>query len=100
MKYDVGPDFRMTFPGKPSEAVRRCLRSHGMRWNPQQRIWWRRKVSGAADVVAGVQAILNRESGVRRPDGACWQCKCADGYFRNMGAAAPVLCDACYQGVK
>ena len=80
----------LTFSDKPSDAVRQILRSHGFRWSPAAGNWWRRKVTGAADVIGAIDSALN--SG--RPDGACWKCG-APGRFRNHGAATPVYCDAC-----
>jgi hypothetical protein len=32
----------------------------------------------------------------KKPDGACWNCKAENGFFRNMGAATPVWCDQCF----
>lgn len=87
------------FDGKPSEAVRTCLKGHGFRWNPNSLEWWRAKVSGAADAVAAVQKLLDRESGVRRPDGKCWKCQAEEGFFRPRGAACPVWCDKCHAEV-
>ena len=34
--------------------------------------------------------------GPKGPDAPCWECKAPEGYFRNLGAATPVWCDACF----
>lgn len=31
-----------------------------------------------------------------KPVGPCWECKDPRGFFRNLGAATPVRCDACH----
>ena len=89
--YSIGPDVRITFPGKPDERVRSLLKSHGFRWSPSAGCWWRNRVTGAADVLGALERMLSP----RKPDGACWRCQSPEGYFRNQGAAAPVWCDAC-----
>lgn len=88
----------MKFDGKPSEKVRTCLKGHGFRWNPNAQVWYRRTVRGAADAILAVRGILHRESGL--PDGQCWSCQSENGMFRQLGAATPVMCDACFQASK
>ncbi len=96
----VSHDFKgrqatLSFDGKPSEAVRSCLKANGFRWSPSGSYWWRSRITGAADVLDSVRRIIDRESGVKLPDAPCWLCKDPNGYFRNRGAATPVWCDAC-----
>ena len=90
--YSIGPDVQIRFSAKPDERVRTMLKAHGFRWSPQAGLWWRRKVTGAADVIAALDKLI----GPRKPDGACWRCQPRDGYFRNHGAATPVHCDRCH----
>jgi len=45
---------------------------------------------GRAEHAHGCQA-----AGPRKPDGPCWICQNPEGFFRNLGAATPVWCDAC-----
>ena len=91
-KYATGPDTRITFPTKPDERVRACLKAHGFQWSPSMGCWWKRGAKGAADVIAA----LDRLTMPRKPDGACWRCQSPDGWFRNRGAATPVWCDRCH----
>ena len=44
---------------------------------------------------AGISCATACKAAPREPDGTCWACKSAPGFFRNRGAAAPVWCDAC-----
>jgi hypothetical protein len=90
-KHAIGPDVRVTFSDKPGADVRAMLKANGFRWSPAGGYWWRHRVTGAADFLLA----LGRKIGPRRPDGACWECGSAEGYFRNRGAAAPVWCDPC-----
>lgn len=94
-------DFRggvfLKFSAKPGESIRATLKAAGFRWSSESGTWWRNRVSGAAEFVDYLQKQIDREAGIRRPDGACWRCKSANGFFRNRGAAAPVLCDTCNQ---
>lgn len=61
--YKIGRDgFTVRFDGKPSEAVRNCLKRHGMRWSPGAQLWWRSKITGAADVIKGINILLGREA--------------------------------------
>ncbi len=89
-------DVRLTFSGKPSAAVRSTLKANGFQWSPGAGCWWRRKVAGAAEVIAALQKQLDREAGTRRPDGPCWECKDPAGRIRPRGAATPVYCDGCH----
>jgi len=95
-KYSIGPDTRIFFPDKPSEAIRALLKSAGFRWSPSAACWWRRGVKGAADFLTA----LDRKVNPRRPDGPCWRCKAPGGFFRPRGAATPVYCDACYEALN
>ncbi len=79
------------FPDKPSERVRAILKAHGFRCNPAQGVWWRNRVSGAADVFAAIERAMRPANA---PDGDCWRCG-KPGRFRPHGAACPVLCNAC-----
>jgi hypothetical protein len=84
-------DTRITFPAKPSEAIRALLKGAGFRWSPSG-YWWRRGCKGGADFITALDRRLNP-----RPDGACWRCQAPNGFFRPQGAATPVYCDACYK---
>jgi hypothetical protein len=85
-------EVRVIFSAKPDERIRGMLKAAGFRWSPAVRLWWRRRVAGAADFLAALDRALNPG----RPDGACWRCHSPDGFFRPFGAATPVYCDACY----
>jgi hypothetical protein len=89
-------DTRITFPSKPSEAIRALLKGAGFRWSPSAGCWWRRGCKGAADFIAA----LDRKMNPGRPDGACWRCKAPEGFFRPQGAATPVYCDVCNQALN
>ena len=93
--HQIGPDVRLHFSGKPSERVRSALKASGFRWSPAGGFWWRNRVSGAADFIGALRIMLDREAGIRRPDGDCWVCQSPEGFFRAEGAATPVRCDAC-----
>src|SRR5262249_19998081 len=67
------------------------LKATGFRWSPSAGLWWRRRISGAADFLGALDRALNPG----RPDGACWVCRSPDGFFRSEGPATPVRCDAC-----
>jgi hypothetical protein len=83
-----------TFNGKPSETVRASLKAQKYRWSPSAGHWWK-ATSVYADFSEALSRLCDREAGIRRADGACWDCKSANGYFRRYGAATPVYCDAC-----
>jgi hypothetical protein len=83
---------RITFPAKPSAAVRAMLKGAGFRWSSAGGFWWRRGCKGAADFIAA----LDRKMNPGRPDGACWRCQSPQGFFRPHGAATPVYCDVCH----
>jgi hypothetical protein len=85
-------DTRITFPAKPSEAIRALLKGAGFRWSPSAGCWWRRGCKGAADF----NTALDRKLNPGRPDGACWKCQSPHGFFRPQGAATPVYCDTCH----
>jgi len=91
MKSNISP-FGVTvcFPDRPNAEILAMLKANGFRWNPADRIWHRRAVSGAADFLTALDRKLNPA----RPDGACWKCG-RPGRFRNYGAATPVYCDDC-----
>src|SRR5262245_24309065 len=79
--HSIGPDVRLRFAEKPDARVRGVLKANGFRWAPGEGIWWRRRVSGAADFIAA----LERAIGPRKPDGACWGCQSPQGFFRREG---------------
>ncbi|MBM3289652.1 MAG: hypothetical protein FJY92_05825 [Candidatus Hydrogenedentes bacterium] len=91
MKSNISP-FGVTvqFADRPAPHILDMLKAHGFRWNPVDRQWHRRSVTGAADFLGALDRALNPD----RPDGACWQCG-KPGRFRQYGAATPVLCDHC-----
>jgi hypothetical protein len=89
--YRIGPDVQIQFNEKPPANVRACLKAHGFSWSPRAGLWWRRKVTGAAEVLEGLRRLIEP----RKPVAPCWTCKNSDGYFRNEGAATPVRCDQC-----
>lgn len=91
MQYDISRrGVTVRFEAMPPVAVRKCLKAHGFRWSPRARLWYRRRVSGAAEAIGALEKLLHPD----RPDGACWECG-RPGTFRRRGAAAPVLCDHC-----
>lgn len=84
----------LTFTGKPSARVRDALKANRFRWSPSIGNWW--KQGGPyADFVESLRTMMDREAGIRRPDGKCWDCD-QPGIFRNFGSATPVYCDACH----
>jgi hypothetical protein len=94
--YSIGPDTRIFFPDKPSEAIRALLKRTGFRWSPSAACWYRRSLRGAADFLPA----LDRKMNPRRPDGACWRCHAPEVFFRPRGAATPVYCDACHEALN
>lgn len=84
----------ITFPEKPNEATLSCLKRWGFRWNPRGAYWFRARVNGAADAIAAIRRCANPYP--KPPDGACWSCGSPEGFFRNHGAATPVICAACW----
>ena len=82
---------RIAFDKRPPDKVLALLKARGFRWNRATQSWLRRKVTGAADVVAGIRKLTEP----RAPDGKCWDCGSPEGYFRSRGAATPVWCDRC-----
>jgi len=90
MQWEIAGGVRVQFSAKPPAEVLGQLKAAGFRWSPAAGQWWRNRVTGAADLLARIDRLLNPN----RPDGACWKCG-APGRFRNRGAAAPVLCDRC-----
>jgi hypothetical protein len=91
---------RLAFSAKPSAGIRGALKRNGYRWSPAGQFWHRRGVAGGADFADWLRAELDREAGIRSPDGPCWECGAADGFFRNEGAATPVRCDACADRIR
>lgn len=95
----------IAFGGKPSDRVRGILKANGFRWSPAGGHWWRAySVRGKrielTPLVDALRRIIDMENGVPpKPDGNCWNCGAAEGYFRHRGAAAPVWCDTCHQRV-
>jgi hypothetical protein len=62
---------QMFFPGKPSEAIRACLKSHGFRWAPSEGAWQRQLHNGskyAAECVIKKIEELKGESHVSATD--------------------------------
>ena len=90
------PDTRITFPDKPSEAIRAMLKGAGFRWSPAGGCWWRRGCKGAADFITALDRRMNPD----RPDGACWRCQSPQGFFRAEGTATPVWCDTCHAAIR
>lgn len=88
-------DTRITFPSKPSDAIRALLKGAGFRWSPSAGCWWRRGCKGAADFITALDRKMNPD----RPDGACWVCQSPTGFFRNEGVATPVRCDECQAAI-
>ena len=91
--HSIGPDVRIRFSDKPDARIRAMLKANGFRWWPSERLWWRKRIDGAADMLAA----LERNIGPRKPDGACWRCQSPEGYFRPQGPATPVYCDTCFE---
>lgn len=81
----------IAFADKPSDGIRSALKANGFRWSPAGQVWWRRRVTGAADLITYLDRIMHPD----RPDGNCWSCG-QPGKFRPRGAATPVLCNACH----
>lgn len=77
----------ITFDQKPPANILSALKASGFRWDG--RVWWRRRVPGAADLITWINRKLDPQ-----PDGPCWKCG-APGRFRAYGAATPVYCDDC-----
>ncbi len=77
MHYSFTVGAMIWFETKPPEEVRQILRANGFRWNPASGRWWRRRVTGAADVLGAIRKELEpkRPDGRPvRPDGKCWVC--------------------------
>lgn len=85
-------DEKIKFDARPPAEVLSALKANGFRWNPTQKTWWRRQVGEYADLLGWIDRKVNPN----RPDGACWDCKDPNGFFRSYGAATPVLCDSCH----
>lgn len=97
MRHSIsGCGVEVSFDAKPPAAVLACLKTNGFRWNRRARAWHRRKVAGAADVLAALDKLLSKGQ-PRTPDVPCWKCGDPAGFLRNRGASAPVLCDRCVQ---
>lgn len=98
MHYAFNSGATIWFETKPPEPVRQILRANGFRWIPAGQHWWRRRVTGAADVLGAIQKELEPKRPDGRPvkaDGQCWACGDPDGWRRNYGPATPVYCDRC-----
>ena len=94
MKSQIGNGcVTVRFDGKPPADVLSMLKAAGFRWQRFDKSWWRRRVTGAADLLTAIERRLNRD----KPDGPCWDCKAPGGFFRPQGAATPVLCESCWQ---
>lgn len=93
MRYSIqGYGVTISFDEKPDERIRHALKANGFRWNPKAGLWWRNRVTGAADVIGAIQKMLRPAN---EPDGSCWGCG-EPGRFRQFGAATPVMCDGCF----
>jgi hypothetical protein len=95
MKYHYEMDSRgvtVSFDAKPCDRIRAILKGSGFRWSSRGGFWWRRRVSGAADVLTAIDKVISPPSDQRWP---CWRCGSPEGRFRNRGAAAPVYCEWC-----
>lgn len=53
-----GNRVRVYFPGKPSEAIRSDLKSHGFRWSPREGAWQRHLSSGAIEHAQRICRLL------------------------------------------
>lgn len=95
--FGPGNYVELTFNGKPSDAIRSAMKANGFRWSKDSGKWWRGSVRGAADLIAAIRTMVDRENGIRRPDGKCWECQDDNGFFRRHGAATPVYCDKCHE---
>lgn len=92
MQYSIdGRGVFVSFPNKPTPDVIGCLKRNGFRWDPMGKSWYRRKVTGSADILGALDKMINP----REFDGDCWECG-KPGKFRAFGAATPVLCDECH----
>ncbi len=100
MDYSFSGGVAIKFSARPGEEIRGALKASGYRWSTVTGQWWKRSARGAADFLTWLEKAIDRENGVRRPDGTCWNCKSEPGYFRNRGAAAPVICDSCHERVE
>ena len=87
------------FNGKPGEEIRSALKASRYRWSPAGGVWWKKSGKGDSDLITWLEKAIDCENGVRRPDGMCWSCKSEPGFFRNRGAAAPVICDSCHERI-
>jgi hypothetical protein len=57
--HSIGPDVRIQFSDKPDARIRAMLKANGFRWAPAAGLWWRRRVSGAADFIAALEKVLS-----------------------------------------
>ena len=87
----------LKFDGKPSANIRGILKRNHFSWSQGNGWWWTRQVIGSADFIGNLSIAIDREEGVRRPVGKCWECKADEGFFRPHGAATPVYCDECHR---
>lgn len=83
------------FSDKPSATIRGILKANQFRWSPTGGNWWKRGTSGAAAFIDSLQLAIDREVGIRRVDGPCFDCQAPEGYMRQYAARSAVLCDAC-----
>ena len=86
----------LRFNGKPPADIRAILKANGFRWSPANGVWWRTKVAGSADFIGALERRLNPG----RPDGQCWVCRTAPGFFRQEGPATPVRCNECQAAIE
>ena len=83
--HSIGPDVRIRFSAKPDERIRDMLKANGFPWSPSAGLWWRRRISGAADFLAALDRALNPG----RPDGACWVASPLMGSFAPRARQRP-----------
>ena len=80
----------IAFDAKPLPDALAVIKQAGMRWNASDKTWAGKvdhdKVCKRLDQALGLPL---------KPDGACWQCKAPNGFFRHQGPFTPVYCDDC-----
>ncbi len=83
----------ITFSEKPPESIRSMLKYNRYRWNGGE--WYPGHGASSEFIESALGKAIDKINGIRRPDGKCWNCENKNGFFRNHGAATPVLCDNC-----
>jgi hypothetical protein len=87
---------RISFESKPPATIRDALKRNKFRWYGACQEWQARVWNGAADFLGWLEKAMNPG----KPDGACWVCQSAEGFFRPEGAATPVRCNECQAEVN